>query len=320
MKTVGTAQVIPGEKTRGYLQVLTDTDGTSFQVPLLVAAGKVEGPTFWVQGCIHGDEYGGAASIIRFFQELDVSQLRGTFVGVPVTNLPSFKGRSRISPLDGANLNRIFPGNPEGTYSQRLAHTLLKTITETADYVIDLHSGGNALHVPYFVICKDGETEAAKKSLWLAERMGTNVIWSSVGDEVGQGIGTAHILKNGIPNVTVEVGGGTVSEEHERLYKLAIENAMKALEMIPGEAPVQENYTVYKKAHFFFAGAGGLFVPACEVGCVLKKGELIGSVMNLYGKVTEELLSPFDNAYIAATGHLYWPTEPGRLIAEAYTY
>ncbi|OLS34720.1 succinylglutamate desuccinylase/aspartoacylase family protein [Bacillus sp. MRMR6] len=317
MKTVGTAKIVKGEKTKGYLQVSTDTDGSPFQMPVLVAAGAEDGPTIWVQGCVHGDEYGGAASIIRFFQELDLSELRGTFVGVPVTNLPSFKARYRTSPIDGANLNRIFPGDPKGTYSQRLAHTLIETISETADYVIDLHSGGNGAYVPFYVICDVNDQYAGKKSLWLAERMGANVIWRSEAETDVTGTGTAHLVSKGIPAVTVECGGGNVTEEHEHLFKESITNAMKALEMLPGEAPIQEGYTVINGADFFFTGQGGLFVPNCQVGDVVHKGDLIGSVINLYGEVTEELYCPTDEAYIAAVGHCYWPVHPGQLIAEA---
>ncbi|PLR81249.1 succinylglutamate desuccinylase/aspartoacylase family protein [Bacillus sp. V33-4] len=319
MKTIGTAEVIRGEKTKGYLQVGTDTDGSPFQVPVLIAAGENDGPTVWVQGGIHGDEYGGTASIIRFFQELDTSQLRGNFVGLPVVNLPSFKARYRTSPVDGANLNRIFPGDPKGTYSQRLAHALLESVKENADYVLDLHSGGIGLHVDYFMICRYAETEASKKSMWLAERMGAEVIWRVEGESATSGVGTDHITKSGIPAVTIEVGGGNVSENHERLYKESIENAFKALDMLPGEAPVQKEYAVYKEGDFIFAGQGGLFVPACKVGSILNKGDLIGSIINLYGEVTEELRCSSDNAYLAATGHRYWPLHPGQLVAETYT-
>jgi predicted deacylase len=317
VKMVGTAEVVHGEKTKGFLQVGTDTDGASFKLPVLVATGKEEGPTIWVQGCVHGDEYGGAASIIRFFQELDVNQLHGTFVGVPVTNLPSFKARYRTSPLDGANLNRIFPGDPKGTYSQRLAHTLLSTQTETADYVIDLHSGGNGANVPFYVICDYDETDAGKKSLWLAQRMGSIVIWRSAAETDINGTGTAQLVHNGVPAVTVECGGGNVTEDHERLFKESIENAMKAINMLDGEAPLQKEYTVINGADFFFTGEGGLFVPACNVGDVLNKGDLLGAVMNLYGDVREELYCQSDNAYISAVGHRYWPVHPGQLIAEA---
>ncbi|PLR91594.1 succinylglutamate desuccinylase/aspartoacylase family protein [Bacillus sp. T33-2] len=319
MKTVGTAQFVQGEKTRGHLLVGSDTDGSPIQIPVLIASGAEEGPVVWVQGCIHGDEYGGAASIIRFIQELDLGQLKGTVVGVPVVNLPSFKARYRTSPIDGANLNRIFPGDPQGTFSQRLAHALIETISETADYVLDLHSGGIGIHVDYFMICRQGKNEASRKSMWLAERMGAEVIWQAGGPGATTGVGTDYLTQKGIPAVTIEVGGGNVTEKHEQLFKDSIGNALKALDMIPGEAPVQEEYAVYKQGDFIFAGQGGLFVPACEVGSVISKGDLIGSIMNLYGEVTEEIRCSSDNAYLAATGHRFWPLHPGQLVAETYT-
>src|SRR5690625_5758034 len=82
MKMIGTAKVISGEKTTGHISVGTDTDGSPIELPLLVASGKESGPTVWVIGCVHGDEYGGAASIIRIFQELNTVDLKGTFVGL----------------------------------------------------------------------------------------------------------------------------------------------------------------------------------------------------------------------------------------------
>lgn len=317
MNKIGTAEVLPGQKTKGYIEFGTDTDGSPFKIPVLVATGKKEGPVFWAHGCIHGEEYGGAASIIRLYQELDVEKLEGVFIGIPVINLPSFKARSRISPLDGANLNRVFPGDSKGTYSFRLAHEILSLIEEHADYVIDLHSGGIGAEVPFYMIVKDDGTQTYDKSLWLAKRMGSNVIWRSGGEMVVDGTITGQVMNRGIPTVTVECGGGNVTKEHENLFKQSMLDAMKALEMIPGETSVQKEYTIISKAEFFFTGKGGLFVPACQVGDFVNKGDLIGSVMDLYGDVIEELRCSDDNAYIAAIGHRYWPTEPGQLIAEA---
>lgn len=319
MKTIGTAEIVPGERINGYLAVGSETDGTPIHLPILIASGNEKGPTVWIIGCVHGDEYGGAASIIQYFIELDIQRLKGTIIGLPVANPPSFKAWSRISPLDGANLNRVFPGDPNGTFSLRLAHILLEKVTETADYVLDLHSGGLALHVPYFVICKDGTSEVDNRSLWLAKRMGTEIIWQADEQDATPGTGTDYYVKHGIPSVTVEVGGGTVTKDQEVQFKQAIDNALKALDMLPGEAPVQESYKIYKKAEFIFSGEGGLFVPSCEVGATLKKGELLGSIIDLYGKVQEEIHSPFDQGFVAALGNLYWPTEPGRLIAEVYS-
>lgn len=316
-KVIGNVNIESGKKSKGYIQFGTDTDGRPFKIPLLVVAGKKEGPVIWVHGCIHGEEYGGAASIIRLYQELDVNELQGTFVGVPVVNLPSFKDRNRISPLDGANLNRVFPGDRDGTYSQQLADYILSVMQKYADYVIDLHSGGIGAQVPFYMIVKDDGTKTYDKSLWLAERMGSDVIWRSTCEAVVDGTVTGQLVDRGVPTVTVECGGGNVTEEHEAHFKSSVLDAMKALGMIQGDPPVREKYTMISNAEFFFAGEGGLFIPACNVGDFINKGDLIGSIMNLYGETTEELTCSADNAYIAAIGHRYWPTEPGQLIAEA---
>lgn len=319
MKNIGTTKIIQGKKTEGFIRVGSDTDGTSFQIPVLAASGKEEGPVVWVQGCIHGDEFGGAASIIQFFKDLDISSLKGTFIGVPVVNLPSFKDRSRISPLDGANLNRIFPGDPNGTYSLRLADKLQELIIEHADYMIDLHSGGIALYCPFFTICKDGSNEAAKISQWLSKRMGTNVVWVSESNNIVNGTVTDHVMNAGIPTVTVEVGGGVVTKEHEDMFKFSILNAMKAVDMLDGDPVEFDEYEIYTKGDFIFAPAGGLFVPSCEAGSKLDKGDLIGTIINLYGETQAEIRCKEDNSYLAATGQRYWPTEMGRLIAETYS-
>ncbi len=317
MASVGTAEIKVGQKTQGHFRVGSDTDGTPFQIPVLIVAGTKPGPTAWVEGCVHGEEYGGAASIIRLYQELDPATMHGTAVFVPVTNLPSFKAHSRFSPLDGANLNRLFPGSTNGSYSQQLAHRLLEEIGKVADYVLDLHSGGIGAEVPFYAICKDDGSATGQRSMVLAERVGADVVWQSKGD-IGGTI-TAHTILRGIPSVTVECGGGNFTEEHEQLFKEATRNFLRQVGILPGEAPVQDQYTIITQGVFTFSKEGGMFVPGCKVGDVLSKGDVIGQIINLYGEVTEELACPVDNGYIAAIQQRYYPTEPGDLVYEVMT-
>src|SRR3712207_698233 len=118
---IGTAVAKPGELTRGELRVGSMADSSPIVLPVFIASGHKDGPTVWVEGCIHGEEYGGAASIINFMRNVDVGTLQGNVIGIPVANPPSFNFRSRVSSIDGQNLNRIFPGNPGGSYSFQLA-------------------------------------------------------------------------------------------------------------------------------------------------------------------------------------------------------
>lgn len=317
MSAIGTAEIIAGQKTRGAIRLGSDTDGSPVHMPVLVVAGKRSGPRVWVHGCVHGEEFGGAAAIIRLFQELDPAEMAGTVILVPVTNVPAFKARSRISPLDGANLNRIFPGDPQGTFSYRLAHKLTELITQNADYVVDLHSGGIGALVPFYAIYNDDGSEAARRSAWLAERVGTDLVWRVKSTPGLGGSVTGQIVARGIPAIAVECGGGNVTEEHEELFKQAVRNVLRAVKVLPGEPALCAEYTILSDGVFIFTGEGGLFVPHCSAGSIVNKGDLLAVIMNLYGDVTEELRSPI-HGFVAAIGHRYYPVEPGQLMAEVF--
>jgi predicted deacylase len=140
---IGTAVAKAGAVTRGELRVGSMADGSPIFLPIFVASGRSDGPTVWLQAGIHGEEYGGTASIINFMRTVDVDALQGTIIGVPVVNPPSFNFRSRVSSIDGQDLNRIFPGATDGSYSFQLAAVLREYLERHADFLMDLHSGGN---------------------------------------------------------------------------------------------------------------------------------------------------------------------------------
>jgi len=315
--TIGTVTSERGSVVRGYISAGSLADGSPIRVPVLVAEGRSEGPTVWIGACVHGEEYGGAASIIRFFDELDVDQLSGTIIGVPVANPPSFNAKSRVSWIDGANLNRIFPGDRTGSYSYQLATILGEELARTSNYVLDLHSGGIGAEVPFYAIYKDDGTEAVAKSKELAKKVGCDVLWRAKGEAGLGGTFTAEAVRSGIPAVTVEVGGGTFVPEHLRDYTTAIKNFLVALEMIPGKVVMQERYTIISDGAFLHNREGGLFVQDCKVGDILPKDGLLGHIINLHGETVEEIRSPYDNAYIAALRLPYFPTHAGEIVGEA---
>ena len=118
-------------------------------LPLLAARGAHDGPTLFLTGAVHGDEYEGPAAIHHIFNTLDLSRLHGRVIGLPVVNLAAYRARSRISPVDGIDLNRTFPGADQPSQSYRLAQTIFTTFVESCDILVDLHSGGAKLiHLP----------------------------------------------------------------------------------------------------------------------------------------------------------------------------
>ncbi len=139
----------PGESYRGWWEF----DQFNLPaIPLLTARGVHDGPVVVVTGAVHGDEYEGPAAIHRLFNELDTSALSGTVIGLPIVNMAGWQARSRVSPLDGMDLNRVFPGSTTGQPtgpSAALAQAVFTTFVRPCDVLVDLHSGGAKLvHLP----------------------------------------------------------------------------------------------------------------------------------------------------------------------------
>ncbi len=131
----------PGQKSRGLLAFDAPLPRDD-EWPYVAVSGASDGPTVTLIAGIHGAEYTPIDAVMRFCQALDPATLRGRLVGVPVVNLPAFWERTPfVCPRDGKNLNRVFPGDPAGSFSDVLAHYMFNRVIRHGDYLIDLHAG-----------------------------------------------------------------------------------------------------------------------------------------------------------------------------------
>jgi predicted deacylase len=123
-------------------------------IPVVVAHGTTDGPVVVVDAATHGDEYEGTLSLLHLMREVDPSHLRGTLIGVPVLNGPSFDAEVRGNPLERHHydLNRAFPGEAAGSITQRIAAKYFTEIVKRANVVISLHGGGNVFYLDGFVV------------------------------------------------------------------------------------------------------------------------------------------------------------------------
>jgi predicted deacylase len=314
---VGDAEARPGALVRGSFRVGSLADGTPLRLPVLIACGKLDGPRVWIEGCIHGEEYGGAAAIINFMHSLDPSRLGGTLIAVPVTNPASFNFRSRVSSIDGQNLNRVFPGNRNGSHSLQLAAALADAFEENADFLLDLHSGGIGIEVPFFVIYHDaGGREVDERSKWFAKRVGTDTIWRATEPDGFGGMVQAEALRRGIPALTLECGGGNFTETHMRNYRTAIEGFCCATGLMEGSPPVFDRYTLLSKGVFLHNREGGLFQRSCQLGDILEKGTLMARMIDVYGDIVEEIRCPADSGFVGALRVPYYPVHAGEIVGE----
>src|SRR6266852_9260597 len=142
-----------GERASGLFTFADDDGLARYQWPYIAIAGKVSGPTVLVTAGIHAAEYTGIEAAIRLGRAIDPRKVRGRVVIIPLLNRPGFYERSiYVNPEDNDNMNRVFPGRADGTWSERFAHHLLNEIIVRSEYAVDLHAGDMIEDLVPFVI------------------------------------------------------------------------------------------------------------------------------------------------------------------------
>lgn len=312
---VGSATSKPGSWSTGTL-TLGHYPDAPITTPVNILSGNEPGPVLWVQSAIHGAEIGGAMALLRLFKKIKADRMKGHIVGVMAASPTAFRAQGRLTPYDGENMNRLFPGDPNGPHSRQTAAALFQTATGVADVMMDLHSGGNEAVVPFYGLYFDDGSPASQEARRLAESVGSDVVWASR-DTWLDGAMFVNFTRTGRPGIIVECGGGgSLPEEHIRNFAGAIEGVAKAMGILPGRPPRQKKFTVVRDCELVFNTRGGYFLPAVDVGDIVRKGAVIGRVMDAHGEVIEEIRSPNGPAYLAALVKPYLPIHSGAMVAE----
>lgn len=194
-----------GELSRGMVGVPGLTP--PWEVPVVVARGRQVGPTLVVTSGVHAAEYVPIEAVTQFSRQLDLELLRGTFIAVLIVNMPGFYERTiYVNPRDGKNINRVFPGSPTGSDSERVADFLVREVIDGADAYIDAHCGDliEAL-LPFTISIESGSPKVDQRSASLATAFGLPYSMSITRDSIrGTSSGTA--AERGIPAIAAEVG------------------------------------------------------------------------------------------------------------------
>ncbi len=303
---IGTARAAKGERSYGEVVVTERMDGTKISIPVILVRGKMPGPTLCVNGCIHGDEFAGMQAIIRVAHEVNPAELSGTLVAIPVVNQPSLEDLSRFSHYDYINMNRIFPGDPEGPLTQQIAHVFLNEIVKKCNAMVDLHGGGGYATIKNMVIAQKGFEEL----VWnLALSTGFDLVW--LGGSWG-GTGRISALQAGIPAITVEAGGGmNCSEEDVTVHMNVIKSVMRYLGMQPGQPTIAKKYRIMVGGETH-AKKGGFFHPCTKSGQDVKVGELVGTITDMHGRKVMDVTAPTNG--VLTQLRLACPVSPGETL------
>lgn len=284
-----------------FLEISPAGSGEQIGIPLLVANGAKSGKTLVIFAGIHGDELEGVQAIHDVFNQLNIDEMNGRFIAVPTANLPAVRTVTRLSPIDSLNMARVFPGNKNGTVTERIAHYLSDLIIPQADFLLDLHSSGVAYLMPLMVGYDANKTEVGSLSKEAALKFGTPVIWGH--EEVSPGRSISSAIQQGIPWLYVESpNGGRVSPGDLPFYVNGVLHLLKHLKIISRKITLSSpKYRLIGSGdvdRVQSVNTAGFFVQNVQLMDYVERGHLIGIVRNLFGETIEEIRTE-QSGYVA---------------------
>ena len=302
-------RVDPGERQNLRYTVTETYLGDPVRMPVTVINGAEPGPTAFLSAAVHGDELNGIEVVREVAHEWDLTGLRGTLVCLPVLNVPGFTAQQRYLPIYDRDLNRSFPGDPEGTSAKRMAHSIFRNFIAPCDFGVDFHTStrgrSNMLHVR-----ADMTHKTASR---VANALASHVIIDSEGPS---GALRRAATEAGTPTITVEMG------EAHRFQRPVIDAALAGVRSVLAEFGVLETATVAwpgwrtvvagsAEKTWLRADTGGLVDMHADRGALVYEGERIATVTNPFKTENAVVEAPFTGLLIGVLENpLVYPGNP----------
>jgi len=310
--TVGSATAASGQKATGYITVPAGVDAAA-SIPVIVVNGARPGPVLALVAGSHGTEYASILALQQLAQAADPATLSGTLIIVPLINVPSFTQKvPHLNPVDGKNMNRFYPGKPDGTQTERASWAIGKQVVEKCDYLIDLHGGDldeNLRRYSYWAETGKAAQDAASKAMVLAFGL-DHIIMQDFRTPVAPG-GAVTITRfaSGIgkPCVTAEAGHAGVSDADDvNALVQGCWNVARHLKMLAGQSSQVEHPLWLSRVSVVNSEVDGVFYPLVGPEAYLSQGMKIGYVTDYFGKRIWDATSPIAGVvlYIGAVPSL----------------
>ncbi len=267
----------------GFLRLPYSRDDSawgSVMIPIAVIRNG-KGPTALFTGGNHGDEYEGPLALYELARTLDLEQVSGTVIIVPAMNYPAFLAGTRTSPIDKGNMNRSFPGRPDGTVTEKIADYFQCELLPRADIVLDFHSGGRTLDfVPFAAAHMLPDKQLEAKAFAAVEAF--SAPWSMKMIEIDAvGLYDTAAEEMGKMFVTTELGGGGTSRaETVRIARRGAMNLLRHAGIVSGT--VERNETRWLDMPsgdcFSFAEENGMIETMVDLGEKVEDGQVIARI------------------------------------------
>jgi N-alpha-acetyl-L-2,4-diaminobutyrate deacetylase len=304
----------------GFLKLPHSADESArgaIMVPITVAKNGT-GPTALLTGANHGDEYEGPLALWNLARELDLARLQGRVIIVPAMNYPAFLAGRRNSPIDGGNMNRAFPGRPNGTATEKIADYFQRTLLPLADYVLDMHSGGKTLDFVPFA-CAHVLEDAQQQARCVAAMEAFNAPYCMMLLELDAPDMYDTAAENaGKTFVSTELGGGGSASAHTTaIARRGALNFLKHAGILEGELERASStwLDTPDRRCFVTSEHSGLLEMRVDLGAQVEAGDLLAVIhdMERTGTAPVEYRAGIDG--ILAGRHYPCLTRPGDNLA-----
>jgi len=300
--TVGSVTARPGEKVSGWIAVDAET-----RIPVSVVHGANDGAVLALIAGTHGYEYTSIIALQRLLPRLDPARMRGSVILVHMANPPTFYGRRIYYGPDGKNLNRMYPGDPNGTVSERIAYAITTQVIDKATHLADLHCGdGNESLRPYsyWMTGGDERIDAASREMALAFGLDHIVIDRSRPTNPKKTVYTSTTaIVRGKPSITVESGGmGLTDDASVGAQEAGALSLVAHLGIMDAPSVRVTNPVWYEKTEVLRAPATGIWRPVVDKMHSVAKGALIGRILDPFGNVLHEIRAPFAGEMLYVVG------------------
>ena len=290
MATLGTASAGPGEIDTGRLSVGEARDGSEVGLPVAVINGERDGRTLYIQAVSDGDELNGLGVIQRLVPQLDPAELAGEVHVVGIVNYYGFQVGEHRNPVDDTKLNRAYPGDVDGTSSERIAAATFEAAT-SADLILDLHQGSTSCMIDETRVRCGQRHRMHRDCLELAKVFDCGYILDQKGPD-GQLARAAP--DEGIPTIDPELGGSVGWDESSIQTGLkGVFNVLYHYDFLEGDVEPREQ-TRASSFEQYGSPAGGLVRYACELGDEVQRGDTLFEVTDPFGTVKAEVTADAD--------------------------